>query len=56
MTCSNWQASKIKQEIGDRVTHYRTVRGADHGFWGGKEKTDIIFKELSQWLINPEGK
>ena len=56
VTCSNWEARNTKELIGERVTHFRTVRGADHGFWGGKVVSDNLVKELSEQLINPENK
>ena len=56
VTCSNWEARNTKDLIGERVTHFRTVRGADHHFWGGKMVTDALMKEFSEQLINPERK
>ena len=56
VTCSNWEARNTKEIIGERVTHFHTVRGANHGFWGGKELTDGLFKEFSEQLIHPERK
>ena len=53
-TCSNWEARNTKETIGERVTNFRTVRGADHGFWGGKKVSDELFKELAALLINPD--
>ena len=48
VTCSNWEARNTKEIIGERVTHFRTVRGANHGYWGGKVVSDGLFEELAQ--------
>ena len=40
-------------EIGERVTFFRTVPWADHGYWGGP-LTVGLYKELEKRLINPE--
>ena len=53
VTCSNWEASKTVDTIGNNVIKFRTVRGANHGFWGGKVLTDELFKEFRESLINP---
>ena len=55
VTCSNWEARNTKEIIGERVTHFRTVRAADHGWWGGKVVSDHYLKELERQLIDPEG-
>ena len=56
VTCSNWEARNTKEIIGERVTYFRTVRAANHGFWGGKVVSDGLLKELSEQLIDPERK
>ena len=56
VTCSNWEARKTKEKIGERVTHMSTVRAADHGWWGGKVASDHYLKELERQLIDPEPK
>ena len=56
VTCSNWEARNTKEIIGERVTHFRTVRAANHGFWGGKVVSDGLLKELAEQLIDPEPK
>ena len=55
VTCSNAQAHITAQEIGERVTYFRTVPWADHGYWGGPLSTGIYY-ELEERLINPEKK
>lgn len=35
VTCSNAQAHITEKEIGGRVTYFRTLPWADHGYWGG---------------------
>ena len=56
ITCSNWQARKTKEIIGERVRHYHTVRGVDH--WliqnRGEGVTEELLEELKAQLINPE--
>ena len=64
--CYNWvvvnlgrlenKARNTKEIIGERVTHFRTVRAANHGFWGGKIVSDQVFLELKHQLIDPENK
>lgn len=55
VTCSNKQARITEKEIGERVTYFRTVPWADHGYWGGPLAMSI-YKELEERLINPEKK
>ena len=51
--CYNSQAKITVQQIGERVTYFRTVPWADHGYWGGP-LTVGLYKELEARLINPE--
>lgn len=55
VTCSNYQAHITKEEIGERVTYFRTLPWADHGYWGGPLSPGI-YKELEARLIDPEKK
>ena len=56
ITCSNWQARKTKEIIGERVRHYHTVRAVDH--WliqsRGEGVTEELLEELKAQLIDPE--
>lgn len=52
-TCYNSQAKITAQEIGERVTYFRNVPWADHGYWGGP-LTNGLYKELEMRLIDPE--
>ena len=54
-TCANAQAHITAKEIGERVTYFRTLPWADHGYWGGPA-VEGIYKELEERLINPEKK
>ena len=40
-------------EIGERVTYFRTVPWATHLYWGGPLNKGL-YKELEQRLIDPE--
>ena len=53
VTCYNSQAHITAEEIGERVTYFRTLPWADHGYWGGP-LTPGVYKELETRLINPE--
>ena len=55
VTCSNKQARETQKEIGERVTYFRTVPWADHGYWGGP-LSDGLFEELVERLTTPEKK
>ena len=55
VTCSNAQARITAEEIGERVTYFRTVPWADHGYWGGPLSVGL-YNELEERLINPEKK
>mmetsp|Transcript_25402 Transcript_25402/g.33967 ORF Transcript_25402/g.33967 Transcript_25402/m.33967 type:complete len:96 (-) Transcript_25402:164-451(-) len=51
--CYNSQAHITVKEIGERVTYFRTIPWADHGYWGGPLSPGI-YKELEARLIDPE--
>ena len=51
--CANAQAHITVQEIGERVTYFRTVPWGDHGYWGGPLTTGL-YHELEARLIDPE--
>lgn len=51
--CSNAQAQIMVDEIGERVTYFRTVPWATHLYWGGPLNKGL-YKELEQRLIDPE--
>jgi len=55
VTCYNSQAKITEQQIGERVTYFRTVPWANHGYWGGP-LTLGLYKELEARLIDPEKK
>ena len=52
-TCYNSQAKITAAEIGERVTYFRNVPWADHGYWGGP-LSEGLYKELQLYLIDPE--
>ena len=40
--CSFDQAKISKQEIGDKVTHFEEIAGADHGWFGGANSKEFM--------------
>ena len=52
--CANSQAHITVNEIGERVTYFRTVAWGDHYWWGDAALNAGLYKELEARLINPE--
>ena len=50
-TCSFDQARITKQEIGDNVTHFEEIAGADHGWFGGAN-SDEFMQSLDNFFRN----
>ena len=40
--CSFDQARITKKEIGDKVTHFQEIAGADHGWFGGANSKEFM--------------